>query len=61
VELDSYGGNMMENRGALLLQILTKFSNDYCDTIDGKNNEAVSVNELMGSFVFFLFMIYLVY
>jgi len=36
--------------GALLLQILTKFSNDFCNIIDGKagGSELISLNELTG-------------
>jgi len=34
-------------QGALLLQILTKFSSDYCSAIDGNHNE-LATNELFG-------------
>eukprot|EP01103_Thecamoeba_quadrilineata_P002240 TRINITY_DN12230_c0_g1_i1.p1 TRINITY_DN12230_c0_g1~~TRINITY_DN12230_c0_g1_i1.p1 ORF type:complete len:747 (-),score=137.40 TRINITY_DN12230_c0_g1_i1:84-2288(-) len=49
-ELISYGENTIDSgnsKGALLLQILTKFQTDYRDSIEGKSAE-VSLNELHG-------------
>eukprot|EP01103_Thecamoeba_quadrilineata_P012257 TRINITY_DN3115_c0_g1_i1.p1 TRINITY_DN3115_c0_g1~~TRINITY_DN3115_c0_g1_i1.p1 ORF type:complete len:777 (+),score=202.82 TRINITY_DN3115_c0_g1_i1:35-2332(+) len=49
-EMATYGDSALEgkaNKGALLLQIITKFSTDYRDTIDGKLAE-ISLSELFG-------------
>ena len=51
MELLSYGLDYNEGKssqGALLLQIITKFCNDYGDTIDGKITDIESFQELYG-------------
>jgi dynamin 1-like protein len=50
LELMSYGDPLYDTKnsqGALLLQIITKFSSDYRDAIDGKLTD-LSVHELYG-------------
>eukprot|EP00301_Raphidiophrys_heterophryoidea_P017922 c2920_g1_i1.p1 GENE.c2920_g1_i1~~c2920_g1_i1.p1 ORF type:complete len:750 (+),score=179.65 c2920_g1_i1:84-2333(+) len=49
-ELLEYGDPVLsssENKGALLLQLLTKYSSTFCDAIDGKSKE-LSTTELYG-------------
>lgn len=49
-ELASYGDPLYDSpnsKGALLLSIITKFSSDYKDAIDGKSTD-LSLNELYG-------------
>jgi replication fork clamp-binding protein CrfC len=57
-ELASFGDPLYANSpGALLLQILTKFSTEYRDCIDGKLTEKLNANELYGgariNYIFF--------
>jgi dynamin 1-like protein len=57
-ELASFGDPLYANSpGALLLQILTKFSTEYRHCIDGKLTEKLSANELYGgariNYIFF--------
>merc|ERR1712137_561605 len=46
-EMDSYGTVFDDNKGSMLLQIITKFSMDFRNAIDG-NIADLSVNELYG-------------
>merc|ERR1712137_797111 len=46
-EMDSYGTVFDENKGSLLLQIITKFSQEYCNAIDGRLSD-LGINELFG-------------
>ena len=46
-EMDSYGTVFDENKGSMLLQIITKFSQEYCNAIDGRLSD-LGINELFG-------------
>ena len=46
-ELDSYGTFFDDNKGSMLLQIITKFAQEYCNAIDGRLTD-LAINELFG-------------
>merc|ERR1712137_864881 len=46
-EMDSYGTVFDDNKGSMLLQIITKFSQEYCNAIDGRLSD-LGINELFG-------------
>ena len=46
-EMDSYGTLFDDNKGSMLLQIITKFSQEYCNAIDGRLSD-LGINELFG-------------
>ena len=46
-EMDTYGTVFDDNKGSLLLQVITKFSSDFCNAIEGKLGD-LSIKELYG-------------
>lgn len=46
-EMDSYGTFFDDNKGSMLLQIITKFSQEYCNAIEGRLSD-LGINELFG-------------
>ena len=47
-EMESYGTYFDDNtKGSMLLQIITKFSQEYCNAIEGRISD-LSINELFG-------------
>ena len=46
-EMESYGTFFDDNKGSMLLQIITKFSQEYCNAIDGRLSD-LAINELFG-------------